>query len=85
MIKIKTKDLTQFNDNMIISTKGTQNICYLLSKVKSPILADVLTIDFVRFKFFTTLDKDFSKSEAEYFTEVSRKYIFDKLIRRAGG
>jgi len=81
---MRTKDLTQFENNMIISTKGTQNICYLLIKIKSSTLTDVVTIDFVRFKFYITIDKDFSQSVAEYFTEVNRKYIFDKLIRSAG-
>ncbi len=82
---MRTKDLTQFKNNTIISTKGTQNICYLLLKVKSPTLADVITVDFVRFKFFITIDKDFSKSVAEYFTDITRKYVLDKLIRRAEG
>jgi len=81
---MKTKDLTQFKNNMIISTKGTQNICYLLIDIKSSTLADVITIDFARLNFFKVLDKDFSKSVAEYFKEVDRKYIFNKLIRRAG-
>lgn len=79
---MRTKDLTQFKNNTIISTKGTQNICYLLINVKSPTLADVVTIDFVRFNFFTVMNKDFSNSVAEYFTDITRKYIFDKLIRR---
>jgi len=81
---LRTKNLMEFKDDMIIAPNGTGGTAYYLLKIKSSTVADVVTIDFPRLNIFTAVDKDFSKSTATYFIERSRVFIFDKLIRIVG-
>ena len=78
---LRTKDLTLFKPGMFIATNGTGTVMWYLVDIKSSTMATVVVFNSTRMEVKLVTDKDFSKSEAQYFIERSKKHFFDRLVR----